>query len=109
MTRKRFLAFCALALTGAFAGSYLANRAIRVARAQGGNDLRATSFTLVDAQGNTLATFRNGRAGAELALNTSNDKSRIEISATGGITIRDRNGRVTWSSPRMGTMPIATD
>src|SRR6266567_3817591 len=55
MTRKRFLALCALALTGAFAGSYLANRAIPVAHAQGGNDLRATSFTLVDAQGNTLA------------------------------------------------------
>jgi hypothetical protein len=110
VSRNRYLALCALVLTGAFAGGFAANLAIPVAHAQdvvGPANVRGTGFTLVNPQGKVQATLRSGPLGAELIFNDPNNGgSRVEIGATGGIVIHDANGRVTWRSPRgMGILP----
>jgi len=109
VSRNRYLALCALVLTGAFAGGYAANLVVPIAHAQdaiGPANVRGTGFTLVNAQGKVQATLRSGPIGAELLLNDPNGTSRVEIGAAGGIVIRDGNGRVTWRSPRgMGILP----
>jgi len=107
--RNRYLGLCVIALTGAFAGGYAANRALPVAHAQepiGPANVRATGFTLVNPQGRVQATLRSGAMGSELILNDPNGNPRVEISPSGGIVIREANGRVTWRSPRgMGILP----
>jgi hypothetical protein len=108
MSRARYFALCALALLGAFAGGYAANSAIPIAHAQTATEsVRASSFTLVDPQGKVQATLSNGAKGAELVLNGPAGKSRIELSAAGGVTIRDMNGRIVWAAPRMGIFPAS--
>jgi hypothetical protein len=109
VSRNRYLALCALVLAGAFAGGYAANLAVPTAQAQdviGPPNVRGTGFTLVNAQGKVQATLRGGPLGAELILNDPNGNSRVEIGASGGIVVRDANGRVTWRSPRgFGIVP----
>jgi hypothetical protein len=111
VSRNRYLALCVLVLTGAFAGGYAANRAVPVAHAQepvGPTNVRATAFTLVNPQGRVQATLRGGTMGAELTLNDPNGNPRVEIGPSGGIVLRDANGRVVWSSPRgMGILPAS--
>ncbi len=110
MTRSRYLVLCALVLAGAFAGGFLASRVSPIVHAQNlivPTDLRAKSFTLVDAQGNTQATIRPGASGAEMVLNDGTGQPRIEIAASGGIKIRDARGRVVWTSPRIGLLPAS--
>jgi hypothetical protein len=114
MSRSRYFALCMLVLAGAFAGGYAANmvsgRGIPVAHAQviGPENIRASGFTLVSPQGKVQATLRSGVAGAELNLEDANGKSRVEIGASGGIVVRDANGRVTWASPRIfGIVPAS--
>lgn len=113
MTRYRYFVLCALVLAGAFAGGYAANRAIPVAHAQviplRQPNIRASGFTLVDAQGKAQATLRGGPMGAELVLDDANGKARVEIGvAAGGIVVRDAMGRVVWSSPRAaGIVPAS--
>lgn len=109
MSRKRYSLLCVLVLAGAFAGSYAANRAIPVAHAQviplPQQNIRATGFTLINQQGKVQATVRNGAMGAELVLDDSNEKPRVEI-GIGGITVLDATGRTVWSSPHgMGILP----
>jgi hypothetical protein len=107
MTTSRYLALCALVLAGAFAGGYVGNRALPVVHAQmpGADKMVATSFTLVDARGNTQATLRSGSSGAELVLLDAAGKPRVEINPSGGVVIRDGRGKITWSSPRSGFVP----
>ena len=109
MSRNRYFLLCALVLAGAFAGGYAANRALPVAHAQvvgPPENIRASGVTLVDQQGRVQAILRNGASGAELVLDDVNGKSRVEIGASGGIVIRDANGRVAWASPRgIGVVP----
>jgi hypothetical protein len=110
VSRNRYLALCALVLAGAFAGSYAANRGIPVAHAQvlPPTSTRATEFTLVNPQGQTLGTLRGGASGAELILDDVNGRQRVELSPSGGLVTRDAFGRVTWRSPKsMGTMPAS--
>jgi hypothetical protein len=111
VSRNHYLALCVLVLTGAFAGGYAANRTIPVAHAQDGigpANVRGTGFTLVNPQGKVQATLRSGALGADLILNDPNGNPRVEIGASGGIVIRDANGRVTWSSPRgTGILPAS--
>ncbi len=110
MTRSRYLALCALVLFGAFAGGYIANRVSPIVHAQNlilPTDVRAKSFTLVDAQGNAQATLRPSGSGAELVLNDGGGQPRVEIGASGGIKIRDARGRVIWTSPRIGLLPAS--
>lgn len=114
MSRKRYFGLCVVALAGAFAGGYAAsavsNYAVPVAHAQviGPQNIRAAGFTLVDPQGKVQATLRNGALGAELILDDANGKSRVEIGASGGVVVRDANGRITWSSPRtFGIVPAS--
>jgi hypothetical protein len=112
MSSVRYIALCVLVLAGAFAGGYAANRAIPVAHAQvlPPANVRATEFTLVNPQGQALATLRGGAAGAEMVLDDLNGKARVELSPSGGLVIRDANGRVTWRSPKgMGILPAATE
>jgi hypothetical protein len=111
---KRYFALCVIALAGAFAGGYAAsavsNYAVPVVHAQviGPQNIRATGFTLVDPQGKVQATLRNGALGSELVLDDTNGKSRVEIGTSGGIVLRDANGRVTWASPRsFGVVPAS--
>jgi hypothetical protein len=101
VSRTRYFVLCALVLTGAFAGGFVADRAVPVAHAQilPAMEQRATAFTLVSPQGQVLATLHSGNSGAELTLNDSAGKSRVEISPSGGILIRDQYGRETWRSP----------
>jgi hypothetical protein len=112
VSRKRYFGLCMIALAGAFAGSYAAsavsNYAVSVVHAQviGLQNIRAAGFTLVDPQGKVQATLRGAASGAELVLDDGNGKSRVEIGASGGIVVRDANGRVTWASPRsFGVVP----
>jgi hypothetical protein len=109
VSRNRYLVLCALVLAGAFAGGFAANLAVPIARAQdliGPANVRATGFTLVTPQGAVQATLRGGPMGAELILNDPNGNPRVEIGASGGVVIRDANGRVTWRSPKgMGILP----
>ncbi len=109
MSRKRYFTLCALALAGAFAGGYAANRAIPVAHAQVlriPQDIRASEVTLVNPQGKVQATLRNGISGAELTLDDANGNPRVELGAPAGIVVRDATGRVVWSSPRgIGIVP----
>lgn len=113
MTRNHYFVLCVLALTGAFAGGYLANRAIPVAHAQviplQQQNIRATGFTLVDAQGKTQATLRSGAMGAELVLDDASGNPRVEVGASaGGVVVRDATGRIVWSSPRrIGIVPAS--
>ncbi len=88
----------------------MANRLSPVVHAQNlilPTDVRAKSFTLVDAQGNAQATIRPGNSGAELVLNDGGGQPRVEITASGGIKIRDARGRVIWTSPRIGLLPAS--
>jgi hypothetical protein len=102
-SRTRYFALCVVVLLGAFAGGFVANRAIPVAHAQAGpENIRATELTLVNSQGEVQAILRNGAKGAELILNAPIGKGRIELSADGGVVVHDANGRITWSSPRRG-------
>ena len=112
MSRTRYFALCCLAIAGAFAGGYAANRSIPVAHAQAlpPTELRGTSFVLVNPQGQAQATLRAGNAGAELLLNDPKGNVRVEISPSGGLVIRDATGRITWRSPRgNGIMPATTE
>jgi hypothetical protein len=102
MSRKHYFALCALVMTGAFAGGFIANRTTTVAYAQdriGPTNLRATSFTLVNQQGQVEGTLRGGTMGAELELDDASGNSRVVIGVN-GITIRDAKGRPVWSSPK---------
>ena len=109
MTRNRYLTLCLLVLAGAFAGGYVANRAMPVVHAQvlpiPQQNIRAMGFTLVNQQGKVQATLRNGSAGAEFTLNDANGKPRVEA-GVGGIVVRDANGRIAWQSPHaFGIVP----
>ena len=109
MTRTQYFFLCSLALVGAFAGGYAANRAIPVAHAQvlGPQDIRATGFTLVNSQGKMEATLRGGPMGAELILNDANGKPRDEV-GPGGFVVRDATGRIMWASPHgIGIVPAS--
>ena len=80
-----------------------------VAHAQvlGPQDIRATGFTLVNAQGKTEATLRSGPMGTELILNDANGKPRAEV-GTFGFVVRDATGRVMWASPHgIGIVPAS--
>ncbi len=112
MSRTRYFALCCLALAGAFAGGYTANRAISVAHAQTlpPGELRGSSFVLVNPQGQALATLRGGVSGAELLLNDPKGNVRVEISPSAGLVTRDANGRITWRSPKAsGAIPATTE
>jgi hypothetical protein len=102
MSRTRYFALCSLVLAGTFAGGFAANRAIPVAHAQNlpPAELRGSTFVLTNPQGQPQATLRNGTSGAELLLNDPKGNVRVELSPTGGLIIRDANGRITWRSPR---------
>jgi len=109
VTRNRYFTLCVLVLIGAFAGGYVANRAMPVAHAQvqpiPQQNVRAMAFILVNQQGKVEATLRNGLMGAELTLDDANGKPRIEAGVR-GIVIRDANGRTVWQSPRaFGIVP----
>lgn len=104
MSHGRYALARGLLVAGSFAGSYVANRAVIVAHAQDGPSVRAAAFTLVDSQGKTQATLRGGRAGAELILNDDAGRMRVEVNAS-GVVVRDRNGRVEWSSPHGTLIP----
>ena len=109
MTRTQYFSLCSLVLVGAFAGGYAANRAIPVAHAQvlGPQDIRATGFTLVNAQGKAEATLRGGPMGAELILNDANGNPRAEAGPR-GFVVRDAAGRVMWASPHgIGIVPAS--
>jgi hypothetical protein len=112
MSQNRYLILCALVMTGAFAGGYAANRFIPVAHAQervGPTNVRASSFTLVNQQGQVEGTLRSGAMGAELELDDANGNPRVDIGVS-GITIRDATGRRIWTSPRgMGVLPATTE
>jgi len=113
MTRSRYSVLCALIVIGAFAGGYAAGVAVPVAHAQEPirplvTNIRGTSFTLVNPQGQVQATLRGGAIGAELILDDANGNPRIEIGAS-GITIRDAMGRMTWKSPKAGFLPAVTE
>jgi len=99
-------------MTGAFAGGFVANRTTPVAYAQdriGPTNVRATSFTLVDQQGQVEGTLRGSAMGAELELSDANGNSRVNIGVN-GITVRDATGRRVWSSPRgTGILPATTE
>jgi len=90
MTRPRYFLLCMLVLAGAFAGSFAGSRVLPVVHAQAATPaaITGTSFTLVDARGNTQAVLRGSASG-------------------GGIVILDPQGRITWSSPRAGVMPAS--
>jgi hypothetical protein len=108
VTRNRFFSLCIFVLVGAFAGSYVATRAIPVVHAQvlGPQEIRATGFTLVNAQGKAQATLRSGVTGAELILNDTNGNPRTEVDATRGFVVRNAAGRILWESPRgAGILP----
>jgi hypothetical protein len=109
VSRYRYFVLCVLVLAGAFAGGYVANRGVSVAHAQvvgPPENIRASGITLVDQQGKVQATLRNGASGAELVLDDVNGKSRVEIGASGGIIVRDANGKVAWASPHgIGIVP----
>lgn len=102
MTRSQYVTLCVLALAGAFAGGYVANRAIPVAHAQvipiPQQNVRAMAFTLVNRDGKVEATLRNGLMGAEFTLEDANGKPRVEA-GVGGVVVRDANGRIVWQSP----------
>jgi hypothetical protein len=102
MTRTQYLSLCSLVLVGAFAGGYAANRAIPVAHAQqvGPQEIRATGFTLVTAQGKVEASLRGGPMGAELILNDGAGNPRAEVNPSNGFVVRDSTGRIVWASPR---------
>ena len=69
-------------------------------------NVRGTGFTLVNSQGKVQATLRSGPMGAEFILNDLNGAPRVEIDTSGGVVIRDANGRVNWRSPRgFGILP----
>ena len=109
MGKGRFFAICALVLAGSFLGGYVANRALPVVHAQViplPGEVKATSFTLVDARGNTQATLKSGATGAELTFNAGFGGGSLQMSAGGGIVIRDVRGRVVWRSPRSGIVPL---
>jgi hypothetical protein len=110
VSRTRYFALCCLALAGAFAGGYAANRAIPVAHAQTlpPAELRGTSFVLVNPQGQALATMRGGISGAELLLNDPQGNLRVKISPSSGLVIRDANGRITWRSPSGSGLLLGT-
>ena len=110
MSRSRYPGLCALVLVGAFSGGYTANWLSPVVHAQNlilPTDIRAKSFTLVNAQGEAQATLRPSASGAELVLNDGGGQARVEIGASGGIKIRDARGHVIWTSPRIGLLPAA--
>lgn len=111
MSRTRYFANCFLVVAGAFAGGYAANRAIPVAHAQTlpPTEIRGTSFLLVNPQGQPQATLRSGTSGAELLLNDPKGNVRVEISPSAGLIIRDANGRITWRSPKSGTIPATAE
>ena len=109
MTRTQYFSLCSLVLVGAFAGGYAANRAIPVAHAQAlaPEEIRATGFTLVNAQGKVEATLRSGARGAELILNDANGKPRAEAGPV-GFVVRDATGRIMWASPHgIGIVPAS--
>lgn len=112
MTRSRYLVLCALVAVGAFAGGFIANRAVPVAHAQeriGPANVRGAAFTLVNRQGQVEATLRSGALGAELELDDTNGKPRVEINES-GITILNEVGRRLWTSPTKGPfVPLRTE
>jgi len=107
MSQSRFLTICVLVLVGAFAGAWVGSQGLPIVHAQmdANPPLRSSSFTLVNQQGKVQATLHSGGTGAILVMNDAAGNNRVEIGASGGIVIRDPNGRVTWSSPRTGVLP----
>jgi hypothetical protein len=102
MSRAQYFVLCALVMVGAFAGSFVANRGIAVVHAQdrvGPTNVRGTSFTLINPQGQVQGTLRGGAMGAQLELDDANGKPRVQI-GTSGIAIRDAIGQTVWSSPK---------
>jgi hypothetical protein len=101
----RKIVSAALLFSGAFAGGYVANRAIPAVHAQNlpAQSYKGTSFTVVDGQGRVQATLASGFNGAELTL-TDQGSPRVTISNS-GIVVKDRTGRTVWVSPKSGTMP----
>ena len=111
MDGKRYLMLCLFTLAGAFAGGYAAGTAAPVAHAQDilpPGEVRGTSFVLTGPQGQEVATLRSGPFGADLSLNDPQGKMRVELRASGGIVIRDAQGRIEWRSPHGGNgiMPL---
>jgi hypothetical protein len=112
MNRKRYLVLCFLVVAGASFGGYVANRSVLVVHAQTvpPTDVRGSSFTLVNAQGQVQATLRSGQSGAELVLNGTKGNGQVEISPAGGLIIRDAYGRIVWRSPRTsGIIPLSAE
>jgi hypothetical protein len=107
MTNSRFLILCTLVLGGTVTDAYFGSQGLPVVHAQvvGPSSVRGTAFTLVDGQNNVQGTLRSSASGASLVLNDVAGRSRVEIGVSGGIVIREANGRVTWRSPRSGVMP----
>lgn len=103
----RRIASALLLFTGAFAGGYVANRAVPLVHAQTlpPQTYQGTSFTLVDAQGNVQATLTSNAGGPELKFSDLLHNTRVTINDS-GIVIKDRFGRTVWASPRVsGVMP----
>jgi hypothetical protein len=95
-----------LLFSGAFAGGFVANRAVPIAHAQvlPPPTFRGTSVTVIDQQGKVQASLRSGAPGGELILHDTDGKTRVTIGPS-GIVIRDQRGRVVWSTPNGGFMP----
>ena len=96
MDLRRYSILCVLTVLAAFAGGYIANRPIAVARAQDviPNNMRANGFIVTNAQGQPLATLLGGPSGAELRINDARGRLRVELSPSAGLVIRDAFGDV---------------
>ena len=106
MSTSRYLFVCALALIGSFGGGFAARSGAATvhAQAQETTDLRARSFTVLNAQGQPVARLRSNGRGAELMLNGTAG-GRVEIDGAGSITIHDSTGRLVWKVPMGGILP----
>jgi hypothetical protein len=95
-----------LVFSGAFAGGFVANRAIPTAHAQTlpPTAFRGQSVTVVDPQGRVQASLRTGATGGELVLHDTDGKTRVTIGPS-GIVIKDQRGRVVWTTPTGGFVP----
>jgi hypothetical protein len=95
-----------LLFSGAFAGGFVANRAIPAAHAQTlpSPIFRGTSVTVLDQQGKVQAALRSNTNGGELVIHDADGKSRMTIGPS-GIVIKDQRGRVVWTTPTGGFVP----
>jgi hypothetical protein len=108
MSKRCYLGICALALSGSFGGTFLANRGVVPvhAQAQETTDLRARSLTVIDQRGRTVATLGATGLGAELTV-SGNNRARVEIDGSGAISIHNPAGRLVWNAPSAGIMPAS--